>query len=236
MLFLLSLPSCRFKGDAFSNIISLIPGECLESEKFLPYVDNPVVHVSESKNSINIKLFLDVETRFVQRDSRLYEKSPSDNVFNSFEENSVVVRNEYETVLEEFEDQLSRPYFEYNTIYYCGGLKLTASKKVAGIDAYEDLSSLVTIKGWEFELNPPYLEIPSDYIPLSSSLLNLYITAPDDYKIVYCDRKAYYELELPVKVGMYLNYLIDRLENPSATMQYKDVVLKGSFYLDYNFE
>ena len=36
-------------------------------------------------------------------------------------------------------------------------------------------------------------------------------------------------LEIPVKVGLFLNYLNDRITNPNAEMKYRNEVLSGDF-------
>ena len=113
-------------------------------------------------------------------------------------------------------------------------MKLTSSHDFHGIIAGDDLSSIAYLYSDELpydEYELPIITVPSDYQLLSPVMLVRIPLSEDD---VIEDEDITFHIELPVKVGMFLAMLNDRLTDPDAEMQFRDEVLTCDFTIPRN--
>ena len=106
---------------------------------------------------------------------------------------------------------------------------LPADKTFAGIPAGENLASIV-----HFYPNSDYLykripsvDVPDGFFTLREGIWFTFVI--EDFEVVTED--VNFHIEIPVKVGMLLNLLHDRLTDPDAQMQFKDEVLVGDILI-----
>ena len=119
---------------------------------------------------------------------------------------------------------------------------MTADKEFAGFTPGENLSEV--IKSVEGDATDPilshianlkenagkYLNIPLDYLSLLGTMIAFSIPM-NDYKL--SDETVKFELEIPVKTVMYLNWLNDKISSPDASPVYKEDVLHCKFTTRY---
>ena len=232
--------------------ISFLPGECLKSTELTHHLfeynanvfDQPFVinsgHNAKGELELNCMTFafemdLDAEKEsfsdFIASDYRYH---PSQSVFSSFGKDSGMVMNGYETV---YESITKSPNWlgggiNSTTIYYNGGLVITSTEEFAGIPAGENLASVAHVYLDPYAYSAfslidllSVVGIPDNYAPLGRLIV---IRIPTDgYQLA--DWAAKIHIEIPVKVGLFLNYLKDKETNPAATMQFRDEVLTCDF-------
>ncbi|MBO4844081.1 MAG: hypothetical protein J5490_05790 [Bacteroidales bacterium] len=246
VLFVIS--SCLGFGGAATpeaHEISFIPGECLKSCKLQPaYYDAPTIigapttdekvpfwiYTAHRPKSLAFSLEMDLDIKmesfsgFIASD---YRYCPSDNIFKSFGDSSKLVKNEYETAYESIKN--SPDWVTHSlclsSIYYCGGMVITASDDFAGIPAGENIASIAEVYNYDSDRRLPFINVPEGYISLGRFICVL--IPMEDRQIVEDVLKI--SIEIPVKVGLFLNYLMDKRTNPDATMQFRDEVLICEF-------
>ena len=207
---------------------SFVPGECLaDTELYLK-------STGEFKDDkYAIELGMNWTTQFdalgwVVRwgDATRYRIIPAKEVYSQFGDNKNNVENEYEKaygrVMSAYHDLR-----DIRTIYYDGGMSLTANYAFAGIKAGEDLSSLFEL--YSFVSREKY-SIPDNDFEFEHILEgdSIILTFPKD---VDFDGRLEIEftLALPVKVGLYLTWLGNRLTDPDAPYPYREETLTCTF-------
>lgn len=115
------------------------------------------------------------------------------------------------------------------TILYNGGVSFVANKDFAGVPAGKDLSEIIVSDPYltDFGLYPG---IPLDYKSMPGESVSFSVPL-DDFTVV--KEPVTFELNIPVKVVMYLRWLNDRLIDPSAPVPYKEEVLHCRFTSPY---
>ncbi|MBR4002089.1 MAG: hypothetical protein IKI89_06970 [Bacteroidales bacterium] len=245
---LLVISSCLGFGGAATpeaHEISFIPGECLKSSKLQPaYYDAPTIigapttdekapfwiYTDHRPKSLAFTLEMDLDIKMESFSSFItsdYRYCPSDIIFKSFGNSSKLVKNEYETAYESIKN--SPDWVTHSlclsSIYYCGGMVITASKEFAGIAAGDNLASVAEVYNPDSYYRLPFIDVPEGYLPLSRFATIL--IPMGDRQIV--DDVLKISIEIPVKVGLFLNYLMEKKTNPDATMQFRDEVLTCEF-------
>ena len=69
------------------------------------------------------------------------------------------------------------------------------------------------------------MDFPNEYLPLGRYISVLIPLG--DYQFSY--ENVRFHFEIPVKVGLFLHYLKDKISDPNAEMQFKDEVLTCDF-------
>lgn len=261
ILLLVMLPlvvSCWFVGAGFPGIryIRLLTGECLNSTElsyYLPDGEDQQVY----GNSFSFGFTFDLSSKTEKTDMMgwIYRVIPSDEIFETFGDGRKKVRKEYEAFYDLY--PVYQPeYFDNDdgiiTILYNGGISLIADKEFAGYAAGEELGHLIT-----YVYNPgdedvilkygndpviacptnlrdninPFLNIPLDYISVAEGSGIAFNIPMKNFKLT--DEKVTFELKIPVKVVMYLNWLNDKISDPDAPVPYKDEVLHCRFTTRY---
>lgn len=208
------------EGDIREN--SLVPGECLSSGSlaFLGAKDN-------ASGNICLNFALDCAVQYEALSSRggnvsCYRYAPAKEVYAAFGADANDVRKEYERAYEDIFGTFAADRCDF-TIYYDGGITLTADARYAGHPAGEDLLP---------ELAPaaflPYGErtIPSEGFEYDFRLHRaVSILIPKSKAAV----DVTFTLALPVKVGLYLTWLGNRCTDPDAPYPYREETLTCTF-------
>lgn len=227
----------------------ILTGECLASTELTYYVpdsDGQQVRSNRFIFAFTMDFSNHVKERTDDKELALnWRDIPSEEIFDSFGPNKQAVRNEFERVYEDFSNnyisRFQKTWYEIATVLYNGGISLVANKDFAGVPAGENLAGLITCVPSDdnFKENPVissgfntpsnaggFLGIPMEYISMTEAGIAFSIPM-GEYKLV--EEDVTFELQIPVKVVYYLNWLNDRLSNPNAPVPYKDEVLHCTF-------
>lgn len=209
--------------------VAIIPGECIRG----PWLESGnsfrVTGDYDGQLGFLIQLSLNVAIDSDLMSDNTYRLFPRASVIESFGQDASQVKAAYEEIFNEYRARCGEKPDNalVSTVYYCGGLVITANKEFAGISAGENLAPILHVfPDYLKESVPiPTIAVPDDYIPLQlNNPIKFWI---DDYEVV--DELVEFEVRMPVKIGMMLTLLRDRITNPSAKMQFTDEVLTGHF-------
>ena len=178
---------------------------------------------------------------------------PSDEVFESFGINSNRVKDEFEGVYSRLcfgqpDFKGDALWFHIITILYNGGISLKANKEFAGYPAGEDLAPVIMCHpAWNkpegiddpivtYPINDrifvdDLLGIPLNYKSVLSSDGVEFVIPMGEHKLV--EEEVTFELEIPVKVVMYLTWLNNKLSDPNAPVPFREEVLHCRFTSKY---
>lgn len=241
------LSSCGKLGAGTTEAIELsyIPGECLRSNilktclfdapgiigKIESFDKVPFfIYTSHKPKSLSFPLEMELD---VERESLSHQKGsdyryyPSSGVYKAFGKESKNVENAYEAAYSNIKncpDWLGGS-ISLSSIFYCEGLVITANKDFAGIPAGENIASIAEIDSPFAYYRLPFVDFPNEYLPLGRYISVLIPLG--DYQFSY--ENVRFHFEIPVKVGLFLHYLKDKISDPNAEMQFKDEVLTCDF-------
>jgi hypothetical protein len=208
---------------------SLYPGECFNGYRYTGFeVDSTGVDTGfwiRFRLEFD-KLSYEVLSKSATGRITAYRYCPTDAVFNTFGDDSEKVKESYYSIVNS-NPSVTYPLYMVTTIYADGGLSLKANKQFAGIAAGEELAELAIIPEYPspFPVNPPE--------GMNSLWRNFEIMIPlNDREIVSED--VVMHLEIPVKVGLLLHTLHDRLSDPDSPMQYENRILICDFTIPKN--
>lgn len=244
---LMTIVSCsRFgAGTTCAEEYSFLPGECLNSSSltfksyvanaytFSYYNDNGWLIDSEKGNEdenshmflliFNLDLLCHQENLargFLDNDFKFI---PDNSVFQQFGTASKKISKQYDDIYQELDFGLHGG--QYATIYYKGGLSLIADKVFGGYDAGENIGEIVCIGRRDEDMCVPGISLEDNMHAIGrhiSLLIPIY-----EHEIV--KERVTFNLSIPVKVGMYLTWLNDRLSDPDAELRYQDDTLSCTF-------
>lgn len=222
---------------------TLLPGECLNSAE----LSAEPVRYDERFHKMIFALDMDLEHHeLVQRYKDYdfdHDDLPTQDLFDEFGEQSSNVKDAYYREFYSFFDKAYNGTFGqvyYTTVLYTGGFTLKADKMFAGIPAGEELSGLAHCfyECRDFVgpvLSTPfsgknkegaYLSIPYDYECLLETYVG-FVVPTGQYTVT--DETVTFQIEVPVRVILYLHWLNDLLTNPNAEPPYYDTVLHATF-------
>ena len=212
--------------------ISFYPGECLSNNTLLSnFAINDYISPLAFVFSFRCDMEETTEREIIPSDAKYkdYRYVPSGSLFNRYGVNADLVRQKYEDSYKSV--RYGHDNLRITSIFYEGGMEMTADKEFAGHPAGENLIPYCYL--WEITYSKEYYQIPvgrSDSYgnPINKSFAVCYPIG--DRKIV--DKTVTFTLSIPVKVGMYLTWLNDSLEDLDATMSYSDEVLNCTFTID----
>lgn len=237
LLSMLIFPSCEeFSiGSTPGYEVSIYPGECLSNLSLDCVSSKQSFLISDAPCfCIGFNVHWDIE--YEHKHSHIYFGKPAKEVYNSFEKASKKVKNRYNELFDKYNAEVEPHNYEgvTSTVYYCGGLVMTADKEFAGVPAGENLEPVIL----------PFSDIPKKYGLTPIPTINI----PDGYSIIgksigiyfpigshelVAGEEVTFHLEIPVKVGLLLTLLRDRLIDPDAQMQYRDEVLTCDFTINH---
>lgn len=240
-------------GDNEPLVSSFLPGECLSSTELSasPVNKSEFLHFGFQLNLGDISR----EKTDPRPVTFRYREVPGDKLYSLFGKNESSVKKAFESTF----DALAQSYatswggsqFSLVTILYQGGISLKADRTFAGYSAGEDIGpALCCIREWSdyakesgesIVLTPyesynsagnigKYLDIPMDYTSMLGTNVCFGLPA-GDYE--FTDEHITFELEIPVKVVMYLDWLNNKLSNPDAPIPCRDEVLHCRFTTNF---
>ena len=261
---LLACASCGKIGSSHpeAEVKLFLTGECLNSPE-LSYVEMDTEGQNVVSDRFRFIFTFDdsnhtyertnSETEFVGR----FRDIPSDELFSKqFGEKADEMKATFERIFNEYDDLYISKFhsrdFSVRTILYNGGISLTANKEFAGFTAGENLAPIVTCVPMYDNLvqesgenpivtdarNTPstageFLGIPLDYTSFMGARVEFSIPV-EDYSLV--NEQVTFELNIPVKVVMYLSWLNDKISDPDAPVPYSDEVLHCRFTTKYGLK
>ena len=215
--------------------VSIYPGECLSSLS-LDCVSSKQSFLISDAPCFCIGFNVHWNIEYEHRHSHIYFGKPAKEVYNSFEKASKKVKNRYNELFDKYNAEVEPHNYEgvTSTVYYCGGLDMIADKDFAGIPAGKNLESAIipfSVSPKVYGLTPvPTIDVPESYIPLGKGVA---IYFPLEGHELVDGEEVTFHLEIPVKVGLLLTLLRDRLTDPDAQMQYRDEVLTCDFTINH---
>lgn len=217
--------------------MSILPGECLMDNELLLQE----AYDGESNNQGVIKMFFKMNLNTLIKHKREFKlnnvicdldnyfyRTPGKDVYSAFGANAGIIAEEYEKYHSDL--NFSNYYCDEITIFYEGGMILTADKEFAGYPAGTNLGDMVFLPQNNSLAAIPGIEDFGNSIHLSP---RFGIFFPSDGWWCQENTEVNLSLSMPVKVGLLLQWLNDRIDNPDAEMQYKDEVLTCNFTIDF---
>lgn len=208
---------------------------------------------TETADGLNFGFSMDF-TNHTEGNLNWEQDVPSAELFQRFGKNKNAIEDEYwksfQTVKDFTRTKSGADVFNLATILYSGGISLTANKEFAGYAAGDNLAPIITghskfanpgatdsvISSWinTSEIIGPVLGIPIDYTSMTFGQYIIFTIPKGEYKIV--QETVQFELEIPVKVVMYLTWLNNRLTDIDTPVPYRDEVLHASFSYPYRLK
>lgn len=231
--FLLVAASCH-KNTVEKIEISIFPGECLRSENLSQFVSDAgercwITAGRDLHEGVAMSCTVDLDVVYDRYSASFARYCPSTTIYEMFGEDAEKVQKSYNDLFDTYKGypEEIQGLGVTSTIYYCGGMVLTADKSFAGIPAGENLAPLVKVfadNHWR-PADIPLISVPEDWFPVVRTFELKFWT--EGFEVV--PETVSFHLEIPVKVGMLLTLLHERLTNPEAKMQFRDEVLKCTF-------
>ena len=258
---ILLLTSCGKFGAATpcASQISIVPGECLSSSEMVLFRDwawiVPATGINELYVDIDTDMGSHMQRVVLSRDKEFGFVTaegviPSDDIFAAFGDDADQIKTSYWEALDNYGklvdnsgkliDSYEGGLISATTVYInVNDIVITADTEFAGVPAGENLASITHITDCSYNFgNKPISDIivPQSFFPFISTGLRLWFRGADfeGYSIVRDDVNLH--IEIPVKVGLFLTMLRDRLTNPEAEMQYRDEVLTCDCHITHNIK
>lgn len=209
---------------------------------------------TDTADGLNFCFYLDM-TNHTEGKLNWQQDTPSAELFQLFGMNKNAVEEEYWKSFWAVDSFIhsnggGASSFNLATILYNGGITLTANKEFAGYAAGENLAPIITcspmftdpgvadpiISSWlnTSEMIGPVLGIPMDFIAMTFGQYIHFIIPKGEYKIE--QEPVHFDLEIPVKVVLYLTWLNERLTDENAPVPFRDEVLQASFSFPYRLK
>ena len=214
--------------------VSLYTGECLGSST-LKYDSRDFGVHSGTDAGFGIRFTIDMDNIVYETlsktefgETRTYRWCPNDEVFKTFGDDSKDVKESYYSIVNSNQsiNRYSDRWYRLTTIFSDGTLSLKANKRFAEIEAGEELSGLAYISELRNAVQSPFPVVqPEGMNPLWR---DVEIIIPLDNREIV-NENVVMHIDIPVKVGMLLRTLQDRITDPEAPMQYRDEVLTCDF-------
>lgn len=254
LLILACLTSCyKISSTPWPRERWFLTGECLEGleMRYDPYnqmhlygVDSCMINLDRIVFSFSLNMKYHIENTSVSWNGIVGEFRcvPPLSVFKELGGRAGAVKQEFESIYEAVTSD-ARPLFYVSTVFYDGGLELTADKGFAGIPAGQNLLPLLRQRGitsspddYTTQLFAEYGSLPiRQQFPLTESFREKCIVPPvfglnvpvKGFRVVH--ERIVFNLTIPVKSVNYLHWLSDRMDDPAAEMPYEEKVLSCTF-------
>ena len=224
-----------------------IPGECLKSSELIyfafssaEWMISNLIHIGQIDPSVlpedidynsvtlifGLKMDIDIHRTLYDNNSVIWFM-PSYSLFEEFGNNADAVANNYNNVYDVIGLPYTHPYDYTAVLYDKNNFTLTADRDFAGIPAGQNLRDIAYIGNeiYDYRLSVPGIEYQDNTFALD---YNIYIIIPIESDPLGTEATTF-SFSIPVKVGMYLHWLNDRLTDPDAQMQYRDETLTCTF-------
>ena len=232
---------------------TFLPGECLRS----PALKYEGVHFYQTTAyekeqfkyfSLAFSCDLDYVHETTAYQGHNYESEfrniPPDTVFSRFGDNSETIRNNYLEVCDNNHALITR-WHPVVTIFYDSGITLVANKDFAGFKAGENIvENAIDWRAYcQLSSDSEIRSVSSYIMPLGSvpkiptnEVLNYnYCLSPElcirilENGFEEVDENVTFTLSIPVKVGLYLTWLNDKISDPDAPFPYREETLTCTF-------
>ncbi len=216
--------------------VGFLPGECLTSAELILRDD--------VREGFDFNLQLSQATSFFD-DNPLGVVCivPPKDVWQQFGDNSEYVKQAYfsacESIIDNHYNGDGRCDKEiYTSVYTVGDIFITSNKTICGVPAGENLSGLFKYYSYNNNrLEGPELSIKgvkgiSLFAPESCMPYAFRITKADNESIMEVEQGTELYVSIPVRVGLYLHWLNDKLAEPDSQMEYRDEVLTCTIRID----
>ena len=164
---------------------------------------------------------------------------PSDEIYTSFGDNAMKVKAEFDKVFNKYIGYKGTSEAEILTILYDGQTSLTADKEFAGYQPGANipvsLYSEDVVTSPSYEMINSFFDLPLDYHNMLSRKFTLCISEGTG-AMQKVSETVTFELKIPVKVVMYLNWLNDKISDPDAPVTYEERELYCKFTIDFNLK
>lgn len=237
-----------------------VTGECLSDAELTYYMpdDPPVSETIYTDDAFFFGFSLNLTDTQEERVGKGIIKNfrsvlrviPSDKLFKAFGNHRKAVKAEFENIYECLGNDRAGVVANWSTstILYDGGIRLTASRDFAGHAAGENLGPYLIPMGSEAPWNWNEKTLISKPWNSSESISSVF-GMPLDFGCMLEDGVSFalpfngcelveetttFELEIPVKVVLYLNWLNDRIGRPDAPVPYREEVLRCRFQTRYS--
>ena len=212
--------------------MDLLPMYGKKPYEIINYRDPATSMTTPQTLEFNLVLDFDKEVKMVKDDWFDAFYSPTEKTYHIFGKDSAVVKNEYEKAIIDMIDkvQLKRSV-DYYLLYYEDGLTITADTDFCGITAGHNLFPQfiqMCVDARSLPDSSLSIIVPENYTPLAQKLR--FVLSLKGREIA--DGKSNIHLEIPVKAGLFLNFLLERRSNPDAQLQFRDEVLTADFTID----
>ncbi len=221
----------------------LIPGECINDNK-LQFAGQGIFNYSDIRFlTVGFKLGLTGGKYQVFEPLGCACFKPSDELFNTFGDNASTVSALYEDTWRKLSWNS-----DYSTVFYNSGMSLTADQFFAGFSPGDNITksasyfqyngdaqatiyianikSTQTLFSPEWNIDKPFGEVFEESYCIGSKGFIIFIPA-DGFQEV--DEDVTFNLSVPVKVGLYLTWLNDKISDPDAPFPYRDETLTCTF-------
>ena len=230
-------------GTPPSYKFSILPGDCLNSTEVLlhnAYIEDWAGEHINYHMSFKLDFYGITETQMkrILNGNTDIDYFPTDECFNRFGSNRTYVRKKYITFLQETHKNspLLKGAIDGTTLFYGGGMVLTADKDFAGITAGENLAPL-------FQWHSAYaydrdtgIKMSEDFGVDYSMIVGYYFGFMLPlHDLVYKAEMVTFSLDIPVNKVDLLSWFNDTIDNPAAPVPVSDVVLHCRFKTKYNF-
>jgi len=228
---ILLLTSCEEFGAATPAYEdkSFIPGECIKGPELIFHEAYDASY--NGSGVMRFFFYFDLDCKHESLSGSYSGRLiPSKTVFSSFGDDAGAVEKAYYDVYDNLQFLERVPI---TTIYYKDGMRLISHDKFAEYPKGSDLSQYLFFEETErpvFESVIPGLESTGDMRRLSRRFM---VLLPCDVRSINMAGSYDFTFEIPVKVGQYLHYLKDSIDDPNAKVQFKDDVCTCNFTVTF---
>lgn len=251
VLMIAGVCSCVKASQPAANYRYFIPGECIASTELNYYSPQDFSDIDQvlvdDRVSFGFTLNLSNTQKVLEYPPSTYRVYPSEEIFNSYGNNKELVYDGFVNAVDDYLSSLPMLSANYDlaTILYTEGISLVADSEFAGYQPGENLAPLLTcvyryqsavpLAGDTIiasplnarDLTADAFDIPLNYMTMTGAYGLSFAIPIGDHKVV--EERVKIELNIPVKVVMYLTWLNDRISNPNAPILYKEEVLHCTF-------
>ncbi len=208
--------------------VSFLPGECLSSDNLKFRFD---INDNYAPLSFVFAFWLDIDktTNLDELPDMDYRYIPSESVFDMYGENAEIVRKRYEDVYKTI--RYGHGNLRITSIFYDGGITLTADKDFAGHSVGQNLIPYCYLSDVCYPKEDYPIPVDEGFSYSNTLRRSFAICFPIDGRNII-DEKVTFTLNVPVKVGLYLTWLNDKVEDSEAIMSCNDEILHCTFTIN----
>jgi hypothetical protein len=227
-------------------VISLVPGECIQGTELV--LTNHIIESIEGRQErvFGFKL-VDVVSKYEAPSEYFKRFVPTDELFAQYGERAKAVKEKYEDI---YRKNIAHNFNIYTVSVDTLNIVLTADKDYAGIPAGDNLAKIMKLKLYSNDRLASYIPFPADV--LFTNMPDFQGEAPvtlkngekiegwhgacafrlitDGYSVT--KETVHFNLQIPVRIYNYLQWLNDSLSDENAPITWRDEVFISSFTVE----